>query len=178
MKEYKKRKYFKTKIDLDSYKEAALKTAFYPNFGNNILYPTVAIIEECGELIEKIEEKASHLAIVKELGDVLWYCAMVFHEIKKPFVFDLEKSFMTPSMLYQAGSKLSGVIKKTERDHNGVFTKEKERELTEHINFILSFVYNVTTSIDYTIEEICKINIDKINERVKNGTIQGSGDNR
>lgn len=178
MVEIQNKTYQKTKIELEHYKKAALESAFYPNFGDNILYPTVAIIEECGELIEKIENKANPEAIVKEMGDVLWYCAMFFYETKKPFEFELERSIMTPSMLYQAGTKLSGVIKKTARDHNGVFTEEKEKEMIQHINFILSFIYNAATLINYSIEEVCAININKINERQKNGTIQGSGDDR
>lgn len=78
-------------MTLNEYQEAARKTAIYPNQGNNIVYPTLGLCGEAGEVAEKIKkvirdeegavtpEKA--LELRKEIGDVLWYVANLALEI-------------------------------------------------------------------------------------------------
>ncbi|MBM26143.1 MAG: hypothetical protein CL760_10770 [Chloroflexi bacterium] len=171
-------KYQETKINLNPYKKAALETAFYPRFGENILYPVIAIVEECGELMEKLEDGSPHEAIAKELGDILWYSAMVYHELDEDFSFRLEKTYMIPSKLIIYLSKISGIIKKSQRDQNGEISEEKKKELLNHMDLLLSFVHNVGSQIDYTIEEVCDMNIRKIESRKERGMLAGSGDDR
>lgn len=184
-----KQEYEETIIKLTSYQKEALRTAFYPNFGNNILYPIVALFEEVGELCEKLEivkyedldqkaTKERHLEIIKELGDILWYSAMVYHELGEEFSFKLEKTFMTPFKLFLKTSKIAGIIKKSQRDNNGELTDEKRKELLELLDFVLSFVHNVAYQIDFNIREVCSMNIEKIDDRIKRGTLSGEGDNR
>ena len=70
-------------MDFKTYQEQARLTAQYPNLGSNIIYPTLGLVGEAGEVAEKVkkvirdkngifddEEKEG---IKKELGDVLWY---------------------------------------------------------------------------------------------------------
>lgn len=170
--------YQETKIDLGSYKKAALATAFYPRFGDNILYPIIAVFEECGELVEKLEIASPHTEIAKELGDVLWYCAMVYHELDEDFIFTVEKTYMTPLKLMIELSKAAGIIKKSQRDQDGVLTEDKKKELLVYMDFVLSFVHNVGNQIDFTIQEICDMNIKKIESRQARGQLSGQGDNR
>ncbi len=172
------KKYEKTQINLMAYQKDALETAFYPRIGSNISYPIIAVFEECGELTEKLHEIAPNKEIAKELGDVLWYCAMVFHELGRDFKFELEKCYMTPMMLHHKTCRVAGLIKKSERDNNGVLSQEKKEELLEYFNFILSFVYNIGLQIDFTLAEICDMNIKKIASRIERGQLAGSGDNR
>ena len=73
------------------YQKACLGTAKYPNLGNNYTYPTLGLCGEAGEVAEKIKkvirdedgiispEKKEEL--IKELGDVMWYVAMMCHEL-------------------------------------------------------------------------------------------------
>lgn len=71
-------------MTLNEYQEKALETANYGE-GNKIIYPTLGLTGEAGELADKvkkvlrdnkgeftIERKAE---IILELSDVLWYCA-------------------------------------------------------------------------------------------------------
>ncbi len=170
--------YQETTMNLTTYKKAALSTAYYPGFGENILYPIIAVFEECGELVEKLEERAPHAEVAKECGDILWYCAMVFHELQEDFVFKVEKTYMTPLMLMTKLSRAAGIIKKSQRDNDGVLTEQKKEELLSYMDFVLSFVHNVGSQIDYTIEEICDMNIKKIESRKSRGQLSGEGDNR
>lgn len=171
-------KYEENIIKLSEYKKDALATAFYPNFGNNILYPIIAVFEESGELLEKLDEGAKPKDIAKELGDVLWYSAMVFHEINEDFEFTIQKEYMTTDKLMMHNSRIAGIIKKSQRDDNGELNGEKRQLLMMHLNYILTFVYNVATQIGFTIEDVCDMNIRKIEDRINRGQLSGSGDDR
>ena len=64
---------------LDLYQGQARMTAIYPA-DMEILYPTLGLVGEAGEVAEKIKKwkrdgTFDRGAIAKELGDVLWYLA-------------------------------------------------------------------------------------------------------
>ena len=71
----------------DLYQDAAESTALYPDKGDNMYYPALGLAGEAGEVCEKIKkimrDQKGHFTednveqISKELGDVLWYVAMV-----------------------------------------------------------------------------------------------------
>jgi NTP pyrophosphatase (non-canonical NTP hydrolase) len=71
----------------DLYQDAAESTALYPNKGDNLYYPALGLAGEAGEVCEKIKkimrDQKGHFTednveqISKELGDVLWYVAML-----------------------------------------------------------------------------------------------------
>ena len=77
-------------MDMQDYQQSAIETAIYPNSAK-ILYPTLGLVGEAGEVAEKVkkvirdengvftEEKKVELA--KELGDVLWYIANIASDI-------------------------------------------------------------------------------------------------
>ena len=74
----------------DLYQDAAESTAIYPDKGDNMYYPALGLAGESGEVCEKIKkimrDQKGHFTeddveeISKELGDVLWYVAMVATE--------------------------------------------------------------------------------------------------
>ena len=77
-------------MELNEYQKRALETAIYPS-DTKIVYPTLGITGEAGEVADKVkkvirdnnreftEEKKRERA--KEIGDVLWYCATLSHDI-------------------------------------------------------------------------------------------------
>ena len=77
-------------MDLSQYQARARATAVYPQAGDNLLYPTLGLCGEAGEVAEKIKkmvrDDAGRLtderrdALAKELGDVLWYLAQIATE--------------------------------------------------------------------------------------------------
>ncbi|HLC78315.1 MAG TPA: nucleoside triphosphate pyrophosphohydrolase family protein [Candidatus Nanoarchaeia archaeon] len=79
-------------MDFNEYQKRAWKTAIYPHKGKNLSYPALGLGGEAGEVMEKIKkmfrDDAGKLtperrdAIIKELGDVLWYLAAISSEIK------------------------------------------------------------------------------------------------
>jgi NTP pyrophosphatase (non-canonical NTP hydrolase) len=74
------------------YQTQSRTTAVYPNAGDNLLYPTLGLCGEAGEVAEKVKkmirDDAGELseerreAIAKEIGDVLWYVAQLATEAR------------------------------------------------------------------------------------------------
>lgn len=82
-------------MQFQEYAELAKRTAAYPNIGKNITYPTLGLVGEAGEVAEKVKKMfrddngmmtdERRQAIVKELGDVLWYMCAIANELNIPF---------------------------------------------------------------------------------------------
>jgi len=77
-------------MELDKYQEQAIKTAIY-GAGNKIIYPTLGMAGEAGEVANKVkkvlrekdgvftDEAKGDLAA--EVGDVLWYVALLARDL-------------------------------------------------------------------------------------------------
>ena len=71
------------------YQGEARKTAIYPNRMDNMVYPTLGLCGEAGEVAEKVKKyirdngdiRELQVSVKKELGDVLWYIAALCDEL-------------------------------------------------------------------------------------------------
>lgn len=80
-----------TTLTFEEYQVKARETAQYPQIGHNIIYPTLGLTGEAGEVADKVkklfrdhngnlnQDRKEELA--KEIGDCLWYVAMLADEI-------------------------------------------------------------------------------------------------
>lgn len=89
-------------MDMNFFQRQCLDTAVYPAVGNNLTYPVLSLCGEAGELANKVKKilrdgleykpdearpenrekvAAFNLDLAKELGDALWYVALVAHEL-------------------------------------------------------------------------------------------------
>ena len=82
-------------MNFNEYQSEAVRTAEYPNVGVNVVYPAMGLAGEAGEFCDKIKKfwrnngitdgaelsAGERTALVKELGDVLWYIAALGKEI-------------------------------------------------------------------------------------------------
>lgn len=78
-------------LDMFDYQEQALSTAIYPNRGSNVIYPTLGLAGEAGEMCNKIKKifrdhggvltHRREQELAAELGDVLWYVAVLASEL-------------------------------------------------------------------------------------------------
>ena len=69
----------------DGYQTAALGTAIYKQ-QHKILYPALGLAGEAGEVADKVKKilrdgNYDNEAIAKELSDVLWYAAVLAHDL-------------------------------------------------------------------------------------------------
>lgn len=81
-------------MTFNEYKNEAIKTAIYPQ-NYKIIYPTLGMCGECGEVAEKIKkvirdkqgifDADKTKEIEKELGDVLWYIANICNDLNIDF---------------------------------------------------------------------------------------------
>jgi NTP pyrophosphatase (non-canonical NTP hydrolase) len=75
---------------ISDYQALSRRTATYPDAGENIVYPTLGLAGEAGEVAEKVKKMLRddsgcmtterREALAGELGDVLWYVAQVATE--------------------------------------------------------------------------------------------------
>ena len=78
-------------MDFNDYQTKSRKTAGYPAIGHPVIYPTLGLVNEAGEVAGKIKkvfrDKDGQInaetrdALKAELGDVLWYIAQVATEL-------------------------------------------------------------------------------------------------
>jgi NTP pyrophosphatase (non-canonical NTP hydrolase) len=78
-------------MDFTEYQTKSRKTAKYPSIGHPVIYPTLGLTNEAGEVAGKIKKifrdkngvigEAEHETLKGELGDVLWYLAQVCTEL-------------------------------------------------------------------------------------------------
>lgn len=77
-------------MTLNDYQKRALETAQYPS-EFKIIYPALGMSGEAGEVADKVKKvirdnklvfsEEKRIEIAKEIGDVLWYCATMAHDI-------------------------------------------------------------------------------------------------
>lgn len=82
-------------MNFNDYQEKSRKTAKYPAIRHPVVYPTLGLVNEAGEVAGKIKkvfrDKEGQIndetrAMLKaELGDVLWYLAQVCTELDLSF---------------------------------------------------------------------------------------------
>ena len=78
-------------MHLSDYQRESRATARYPDLGSNLIYPTLGLAGEAGEVAEKVkklirdrnglvDDSFKH-DLALELGDVLWYVAQLATEL-------------------------------------------------------------------------------------------------
>jgi len=79
-------------MDFTEYQSKSRKTAGYPAIGHPVIYPTLGLTNEAGEVAGKVKKifrdksgvisAADRQALKGELGDVLWYLAQMCTELE------------------------------------------------------------------------------------------------
>jgi NTP pyrophosphatase (non-canonical NTP hydrolase) len=78
-------------MNFTDYQTKSRRTAKYPAIGHPVIYPTLGLTNEGGEVAGKIKKifrdkngvigESDRAALESELGDVLWYLAQVCTEL-------------------------------------------------------------------------------------------------
>lgn len=78
-------------MNFSDYQTKSRRTAKYPAIGHPVIYPTLGLVNEAGEVAGKVKkifrDKGGEInaetleALKSELGDVLWYIAQVCTEL-------------------------------------------------------------------------------------------------
>lgn len=89
------------------------------------------------------------------------------------------KTFIYPVMnLAGECGEVCGKFAKVYRDEQGHFSEESFRLIKKELGDICWFVAELCTCLGVRMEDVMKLNIDKLTDRFNRGVIGGSGDER
>lgn len=104
-------------MDFSEYQQKARQTAKYPVIGDAVIYPTLGLTNEAGEVAGKIKKifrdkggvisTADRQSLKAELGDVLWYLAQVSTELGLS-LDDIAENNIAKLLDRQARGKIQG----------------------------------------------------------------------
>lgn len=165
-------------MNLKEYQERALLTAMFP-LDQAIPYCTLGL---CGEIAEVLEKEHgldfSREDVQAEIGDVVWYCAVLAHHCG----ITLQDELLT---CLDYGDSHSGAM----AEHAGLIANKAKKKIRDNRDLDPVFVYNHIQAILYlvneyaeayglTLSEVLTANIEKLSSRQERGVIVGSGDKR
>jgi NTP pyrophosphatase (non-canonical NTP hydrolase) len=85
--------------------------------------------------------------------------------------------YTTLGLVCEAG-QVAGKVKKVIIDNNNRFKLEDLQEIAKELGDVLWYVATLADDIGIDLEDIARINIQKLTARKEKVTISGSGDNR
>ena len=69
-------------------------------------------------------------------------------------------------------------VKKVIRDNDNEFDDARKKELAKELGDVLWYVATLSNDIGYSLENIAKMNYEKLSSRKERGVLGGNGDNR
>lgn len=190
------------------YQSSAAKTAIYPERDTSsplaMAYVVLGVVNEVGEVCEKIAYDGVPDEIAGEAGDVLWYLAQTCTELRyslsditddatsegKVETFRKEMAVEAPEsavraalLLSAAAGKLAGHVKKAIRDDGAgtpliPFGTARHLGLVSSIAEALQRLDDLAMTTGVPLATIAMNNLDKLSSRASRGVIGGAGDHR
>lgn len=80
--------------------------------------------------------------------------------------------------LAEEAGEVAGKFAKAIRDDNGFLSDERKEAVQKELGDVCWFVAEICTNMDWSLEDIMQMNLDKLASRKARGVIHGSGDNR
>ena len=183
-------------MNITEYQKLARSTAVYPKINDNLLYPTLGLMGEFGEVAEKLKKAirddnyvitdAKKTDIIKEVGDVYWYIGAVASEagIELEEISFNDQSFHIDNLdIYQSLFFLHGSVNSIAQHCRIILSGNEYSEFAKpYLKQILqSFVEELNRflkKIDINMEQVLETNIAKLLDRKNRNVLSGSGDNR
>jgi NTP pyrophosphatase (non-canonical NTP hydrolase) len=92
---------------------------------------------------------------------------------------DMGQNFIYPVLgLAGESGEVAEKAKKIIRDKGGELTNEDRKNIALELSDVCWYVAVLAFELDYTLEEIMQMNLDKLASRQQRGVISGNGDNR
>lgn len=107
---------------------------------------------------------------------------MILNEYEK--IMATSKVYNTLPIIYPAlgmngeAGEVAEKVKKCIRDNNGIFGGQIKKDILKELADVLWYVWATADDMGFTLEDVMKIGIEKVQERQKTNTVHGSGDNR
>jgi NTP pyrophosphatase (non-canonical NTP hydrolase) len=92
---------------------------------------------------------------------------------------NMANNFIYPTLgLVGEAGEVAEKAKKIIRDGDGTLTPENREKMAMELSDVCWYVAVLAYELDYTLEEVMQMNIDKLASRQARGVLTGSGDNR
>jgi NTP pyrophosphatase (non-canonical NTP hydrolase) len=152
--------------------------------GFSSVYYTLGLVEEAAEVMEVVRTESSVIDVVKECGDVLWYATGLLRNFNLSLESFTGSSFSTLqaddenpeiNLMLTVGA-LAGRIKKFER---GDYDERKLEECVQQlVPKVFSSLQTILAGSGQSLQHAAECNVNKIEKRLKTGSIMGDGSNR
>lgn len=184
-------------FDADAYQQAARRTAIYPGLGDNVYYPVLGLCGEVSEVLEKVLAGAGAAAVVRELGDALWYVSQVCYELGLPLSelaadqeaarASAERAGAVPGLPGSAAlaalacvdaGKVAERAKKALRDTDGHMATEALALVSGYLSELLGALAALSADMGGSLAATAQTNLAKLAQRADQGLVRGDGDDR
>lgn len=166
-------------MNLLDYQAAIDPFAVYPNTHGR-QYARLGLFGEAGEIANQAKKilrddngqltEERRVKLADELGDVLWYATRLAHEHGILLAGITASEAVGEFTFYDSVEELGFTI--------GVIISMDD-DLTDYVfGDLLRDITALAVGLDTTLEEVAAANVAKLQDRVKRGTLQGSGDGR
>ena len=92
---------------------------------------------------------------------------------------NMGQNFIYPTLgLSGEVGEVAEKVKKIIRDGDGTLTDPDRNKIALELSDVCWYLAVLAFELDYTLEEIMQMNLDKLASRQQRGVISGSGDNR
>ena len=91
----------------------------------------------------------------------------------------LGSNYVYPTLgLVGESGEVAEKIKKVIRDKNGIFDAETKLAIKKELGDVLWYLSNLCDEFNFSLSDVAKTNLEKLNLRASKGNISGSGDDR
>lgn len=190
-------------MNLCEYQEKARSTEIYLEIKDSkMIYPALGIVGECGEVAEKIKKlirddgwnmtEDRKTAIAKELGDCCWYLANIccdtghslsmVYKMRGASTLHKIRGLIFPRLVLYMNRQaiiIATILEEWFYKYD-CWPREIERytKLPNSMSHLITCIEEIAFRCDFTLEDICDINLEKLSVRKDKGTLRGEGDNR
>ena len=159
----------------------------YPKYSRPWCY-VLGLVGESAEFMEKyLDTKNNREALIKELGDIIWYLTRFTNHLKLDSQKLLREARLkqfrslpqndTITIFVNTG-KIAETIKKAIRDKNSILDESDLTNIKFKLINIYSSIDRICDSLEITYEEAAQKNLEKLLDRLARNKIGGSGDTR
>jgi len=85
--------------------------------------------------------------------------------------------YPTLGLVGEAG-EVAEKVKKVLRDKNGNFDIESKEAIKKELGDVLWYLSNLCTEFNFSLNDVARLNLEKLELRASSGKITGSGDDR
>jgi len=95
-----------------------------------------------------------------------------------PRVFKNQGLYYTALGLAGEAGEVANKVKKVMRDNNGNLEEKAKAEIFDELGDVLWYCATIADEIGVNLEDVAKLNLIKLKDRMNRGKIKGSGDKR